>query len=73
MYPSLIGFPVSLVIDMGIFERIKNWLFNIDFVSTAQIREMMEYIINDVDTNDNGWISVRELIQAVRTWMKSNN
>lgn len=73
MYPSLIGFPVSLVIDMGIFERIKNWLFNIDFVSTAQIREMMEFIITDVDTNDNGWISVSELIQAVKTWMKSNN
>lgn len=59
--------------NMGIVDRIKDWLFGIDFVSTAQIRELMEYIITDVDTNENGWISVREFIQAVKTWMKLNS
>lgn len=59
--------------NMGIVDRIKDWLFGIDFVSTAQIRELMEYIITDVDTNEDGWISVREFIQAVKTWMKLNS
>lgn len=33
---------------------------------------MMEYIIEDVDTNNNGWISVNELIDGVKLWMKRN-
>ena len=58
---------------MGIIDYVKSWLFNIDWISTAQIREMMEYIIDDVDSNHNGWISTMELIEGVKTWMKMKN
>ena len=44
----------------------------VEFVSTTQIRDMMEYIIENVDTNDNGWISTRELIDGVKEWLKKN-
>lgn len=55
---------------MGIIDYVKSWFFNIDWVSTAQIREMMDYIIDDVDSNHNGWISTKELIEGVKKWMK---
>lgn len=58
---------------MGIIDYVKSWFFNIDWVSTAQIREMMEYIIDDVDSNHNGWISTKELIEGVKKWMKMKN
>ena len=32
---------------MGIIDYVKSWFFNIDWISTAQIREMMDYIITD--------------------------
>ena len=55
---------------MGIIDYVKSWFFNNDWVSTAQIREMMDYIIDDVDSNHNGWISTKELIEGVKKWMK---
>ena len=55
---------------MGIIDYVKSWFLNIDWISTAQIREMMEYIIDDVDSNHNGWISTKELIEGVKKWMK---
>lgn len=58
---------------MGIIDYVKSWFFNIDWVSTAQIREMMDYIIDDVDSNHNGWISTKELIEGVKKWMKMKN
>lgn len=58
---------------MGIIDYVKSWFFNIDWVSTAQIREMMDYIIDDVDSNHNGWISTKELIEGVKRWMKMKN
>ena len=58
---------------MGIIDYVKSWFFNNDWVSTAQIREMMEYIINNVDSNQNGWISTKELIEGVKKWMKMKN
>lgn len=58
---------------MGIIDYVKSWFFNNDWVSTAQIREMMEYIINNVDSNHNGWISTKELIEGVKKWMKMKN
>ena len=58
---------------MGIIDYVKSWFFNIDWVSTAQIREMMDYIIDDVDSNHNGWISTKELIEGVKRWMKTKN
>ena len=58
---------------MGIIDYVKSWFFNNDWVSTAQIREMMEYIIDDVDSNHNGWISTKELIEGVKKWMKMKN
>ena len=58
---------------MGIIDYVKSWFFNIDWVSTAQIREMMDYIIDDVDSNHNGWISTKELIEGVKKWMKTKN
>lgn len=58
---------------MGIIDYVKSWFFNNDWISTTQIREMMEYIINDVDSNQNGWISTKELIEGVKKWMKMKN
>lgn len=58
---------------MGIIDYVKSWFFNNDWVSTAQIREMMDYIIDDVDSNHNGWISTKELIEGVKKWMKMKN
>ena len=58
---------------MGIIDYVKSWFLNIDWISTAQIREMMEYIIDDVDSNHNGWISTKELIEGVKKWMKMKN
>ena len=58
---------------MGVIDYVKSWFFNIDWVSTAQIREMMDYIIDDVDSNHNGWISTKELIEGVKKWMKTKN
>ena len=58
---------------MGIIDYVKSWFFNIDWISTAQIRQMMEYIIDDVDSNHNGWISTKELIEGVKKWMKTKN
>ena len=58
---------------MGIIDYVKSWFFNIDWISTAQIRQMMEYIIDDVDSNHNGWISTKELIEGVKKWMKMKN
>lgn len=58
---------------MGIIDYVKSWFFNIDWISTAQIREMMDYIIDDVDSNHNGWISTKELIEGVKKWMKTKN
>ena len=58
---------------MGIIDYVKSWFFNIDWVSTTQIREMMDYIIDDVDSNHNGWISTKELIEGVKRWMKTKN
>lgn len=55
---------------MGIIDYVKGWFLNIDWISTTQIREMMEYIIDDVDSNHNGWISTKELIEGVKKWMK---
>lgn len=55
---------------MGIIDYVKSWFLNVDWISTAQIREMMEYIIDDVDSNHNGWISTKELIEGVKRWMK---
>ena len=58
---------------MGIIDYVKSWFFNNDWISTAQIREMMDYIIDDVDSNHNGWISTKELIEGVKRWMKMKN
>lgn len=58
---------------MGIIDYVKSWFFNNDWISTAQIREMMDYIIDDVDSNHNGWISTKELIEGVKKWMKTKN
>lgn len=55
---------------MGIIDYVKSWFLNVDWISTAQIRQMMEYIIDDVDSNQNGWISTKELIEGVKKWMK---
>lgn len=55
---------------MGIIDYVKSWFLNIDWISTAQIREMMEYIIDDVDSNHNGWISTKEFLEGVKRWMK---
>ena len=55
---------------MGIIDYVKSWFLNVDWISTAQIREMMEYIIDDVDSNHNGWVSTKELIEGVKRWMK---
>ena len=57
---------------MSIWTKIKDYFLGVEFVSTAQIQDMMEYIIENVDTNDNGWISTRELIDGVKTWLKKN-
>lgn len=57
---------------MSIWAKIKDYIMGVEFVSTAQIRDMMEYIIENVDTNDNGWISTRELIDGVKEWLKKN-
>ena len=57
---------------MSIWGKIKDYFMGVEFVSTAQIRDMMEYIIENVDTNDNGWISTRELIDGVKEWLKKN-
>ena len=57
---------------MSIWTRIKDYFLGVEFVSTAQIRDMMEFIIENVDTNDNGWISTRELIDGVKEWLKKN-
>lgn len=69
---SLLPYPISHGDNMSIFQRIKDFLFGYEFISSASIREMMEYIIEDVDTNNNGWISVNELIDGVKSWMKRN-
>ena len=55
---------------MGIIDYVKSWFLNVDWISTAQIREMMECIIDDVDSNHNGWVSTKELIEGVKRWMK---
>ena len=55
---------------MGIIDYVKSWFLNVDWISTAQIREMMEYIIDDVDSNHNGWISTKEFLEGVKRWMK---
>ena len=58
--------------NMSIWTRIKDYFLGVEFVSTTQIRDMMEFIIENVDTNDNGWISTRELIDGVKEWLKKN-
>ena len=57
---------------MSIWTKIKDYFLGVEFVSTAQIRDMMEFIIENVDMNDNGWISTRELIDGVKEWLKKN-
>lgn len=47
---------------MSIKGRIVEFIFGIDLISVEQV----EKILVDMDKDDNGYISVRELIKAIK-------
>lgn len=47
---------------MGVWTRLKEWLFGIEFIAVDDVINIM----NNLDTNNSGYISINELINGVK-------
>lgn len=51
---------------MSIVERIKEFIFGIEVVSVADAREAFDKALDTVDADEDGMLSIRELMGVFR-------
>ena len=51
---------------MSIVERIKEFIFGIEVVSVASAREAFDKALDTVDADEDGMLSIRELMGVFR-------
>jgi len=51
---------------MSIVERIKEFIFGIEVVSVADAREAFDKALDTVDADEDGMLSIRELMDVFR-------
>lgn len=51
---------------MSIVERIKEYIFGIEVVSVADAREAFDKALDTVDADEDGMLSIRELMDVFR-------
>lgn len=51
---------------MSIVERIKEYIFGIEIVSVADAREAFDKALDTVDADEDGMLSIRELMDVFR-------
>jgi len=51
---------------MSIIERIKEYIFGIEVVSVADAREAFDKALDTVDADEDGMLSIRELMDVFR-------
>lgn len=51
---------------MSIVERIKEYIFGIEVVSVASAREAFDKALDTVDADEDGMLSIRELMDVFR-------
>lgn len=51
---------------MSIVERIKEFIFGIEVVSVASAREAFDKALDTVDADEDGMLSIRELMDVFR-------
>lgn len=51
---------------MSIIERIKEFIFGIEVVSVADAREAFDKALDTVDADEDGMLSIRELMDVFR-------
>lgn len=51
---------------MSIIERIKEFIFGIEVVSVASAREAFDKALDTVDADEDGMLSIRELMDVFR-------
>ena len=51
---------------MSIVERIKKFIFGIEVVSVASAREAFDKALDTVDADEDGMLSIRELMDVFR-------
>jgi len=59
-------------IDMGIWNFLKNWLLDAK-VSRDDVSNAFNYVLGTIDENGDEYISVRELIKFIKTYLKRND
>lgn len=57
---------------MGIWNFLKNWLLDAK-VSRDDVSNAFNYVLATIDDNGDKYISVRELIKFIKTYLKRND
>lgn len=57
---------------MGIWKFLKNWLLDAK-VSRDDVSNAFNYVLGTIDENGDEYISVRELIKFIKTYLKRND
>lgn len=57
---------------MGIWNFLKNWLLDAK-VSRDDVSNAFNYVLGTIDENGDEYISVRELIKFIKTYLKRND
>lgn len=57
---------------MGIWNFLKNWLLDAK-VSRDDVSNAFNYVLATIDENGDEYISVRELIKFIKTYLKRND
>lgn len=53
---------------MGLWTKIKEWILGVELISTKELNDICSIIIDDIDTNHNGMISIEEFIGMIKKW-----
>ena len=57
---------------MGIWNFLKNWLLDAK-VSRDDVSNAFNYVLGTIDEKGDEYISVRELIKFIKTYLKRND
>lgn len=57
---------------MGIWNFLKNWFLDAK-VSRDDVSNAFNYVLGTIDENGDEYISVRELIKFIKTYLKRND
>ena len=57
---------------MGIWNFLKNWFLDAK-VSRDDVSNAFNYVLATIDDNGDKYISVRELIKFIKTYLKRND